>query len=142
MQMSEDRRQRSNERSGGFSLIEIIVTLLVLSIAAVGVFTVFTTGSRGSADPLILNEAIMLVQEKMDEVIALNKSAGYATVGADPGGPFAAPYDAFTWNRTITCVAADLVTPAACTVGYKIVTVTVSHATTGSIHLDTLVTNY
>ncbi len=133
---------RTGKNQGGFSLIEIIITLVVLSIAAVGVLSVFTTGMKGSADPLILNQATALAQEKVDEAIALKKSGGYAAVLADPGAAFAAPYGAFTWAKAVTCVAADLVTPAACTVGYKIVTVTVTHAVIGSVNLVTLVTDY
>jgi len=36
---------------GGFTLIETIITLVVLSIAAVGVLSVFTSGMKGSAIP-------------------------------------------------------------------------------------------
>jgi prepilin-type N-terminal cleavage/methylation domain-containing protein len=128
--------------SKGFSLIEIIITLVVLSIAVVGVLSVFTMGSKGSADPLILNQAVSLAQEKVDEAIGLKKSGGYAVVVTNPGGAFAVPYAAFTWAQTVTCVDPDLVTPAACTVGYKIVTVTVTHAVIGSVSLDALVTDY
>ncbi|MDH4163664.1 MAG: type II secretion system GspH family protein [Nitrospirota bacterium] len=125
----------------GFTLIETIITLVVLSIAMVGVLSVFTVGSKGGADPLLLNQAISLAQEKMDEAIALRKSGGYAAVAADPGGFFGAPYGAFAWARTVSCVDAALA-PAACTAGYKIVTVTVTHAVTGSVSLATLVTEY
>ena len=128
----------------GFTLIEIIITMVVLSIAAVGVLSVFTAGIKRSADPLILNQAIALAQERMDAAVALKKSGGYnAVVTINPGVPaFPAPFNVFSWTQTVTCVAADLVTPAACTVGYKIVTVTVTHAVIGSVSLDTLVTNY
>ena len=62
------RSQESGEE--GFSLVEIIITMVVLSIAAVGVLSVFTAGIKGSADPLIINQAVQLAQEKMDEAIA------------------------------------------------------------------------
>ena len=151
MQRTEDRSQESGVRSqkseggtGGFTLIEIIVTLVVLSIAAVGVLSVFTVGIKGSADPLLVNQAVQLAQEKMDEAIALKKSGGYnAVVTINPGVPaFPAPFNFFSWTQTVTCVAADLVTPAACTAGYKTVTVTVTHAAIGNVNLDGLVTNY
>ena len=53
----------------GFTLIEIIITLVVLSIAVVGVLSVFTTAIKGSANPVVLNRAIALAQEKMDTII-------------------------------------------------------------------------
>jgi len=143
--MMRDRKPGVGNRGageGGFSLIEIIITLVVLSIAAVGVLSVFISGMKGSADPLILNQATALAQEKVDEAIALKKSGGYAAVLAAGGVPFAAPYGEFSWVQAVTCVDSGLVAPAACTVGYKIVTVTVTHAVIGSINLDTLVTDY
>jgi len=134
----------ANAKKGetGFTLIETIITLVVLSIAAIGVLSVFTVGSAGSADPLILNQATSFAQEKIEEAIALRKSGGYAAVGADPGGAFAAPYGAFSWVRTVSCVDSGLVAPAACTAGYKLVTVTITHSALGSVNMDTLVTDY
>jgi len=135
---------RAGKKQAGFTLIETIITLIVLSIAAIGVLSVFTAGMKGSANPLILNQAISLAQERMDSAIALKKSGGYnAVVTINPGVPaFAAPFNVFSWTQIVTCVAADLVTPAACTSGYRIVTVTVTHALIGDVALDTLVTNY
>ena len=130
----------------GFSLIETIITLVVLSIAAVGVLSVFTAGMKGSADPLILNQAISLAQENMDEVIALRKSGGFNAVVPNAGGPFPVPYSAFSWSRAVVCVTAlDVNTSTGappCASGYARVTVTVSNALVGNITLDTLVTNY
>jgi prepilin-type N-terminal cleavage/methylation domain-containing protein len=74
--------------SGGFSLIEIIITLVVLSIAVVGILSVFTTGIQESADPLVLNQAIALAQEQMDVTIALKKSGGFGAVVSVATGPF------------------------------------------------------
>lgn len=133
-------KDKTNGR--GFTLIETIITLVVLSIAVIGVLSVFIVGSKGGANPLLLTQATSLAQEKMDEAIALRKSGGYAAVVADPGGAFGAPYGAFTWARTVACVDSGLVAPAACAAGYKIVTVTVTHAVTGSVSLTTLATDY
>ena len=132
---------------GGFSLIEIIITLVVLSIAAVGVLSVFTTGIKGSADPLILNQAISLAQEKMDEAIALKKSGGFAAVG-NAGAAFNAPYAAYNWVRAVECVtAADVNAPTGaplpCVSGYAKATVTISwNVGADSVSLVTLIANY
>jgi type II secretory pathway pseudopilin PulG len=137
-----------NPQSKGFSLIEIIVLLVVLSIAAVGVLSVFTTGTRGSAEPVLLDQAISLAQEKMDEVVVLRKSGGFNAVVSSPGGAFPAPYGAFSWVRTVECVtAADVNTPTGlplpCTSGYARVTVTVSwNVGAGSLTASTLMTDY
>lgn len=138
---------RSQESgSGGFTLIETIITLVVLSIAAVGVLSVFTTGIKGSANPLIINQAVSLAQEKMEDAIALRTSGGFNAVWPNAGGPFPAPYDAFSWARAVVCVTAlDLNTGTGappCASGYARVTVTVTNALIGIVALDTLVTNY
>jgi prepilin-type N-terminal cleavage/methylation domain-containing protein len=134
---------------GGFSLIEIIITLVVLSIAAIGVLSVFTTGIRGSAGPLILNQALSLAQEKMDETVALKKSGGFAAVVPVALGAFVPPVTGFTWSRAVNCVTAvnnltPLGTPPCppAVAGYALVTVTVRHTVTGDVQVVTLVTNY
>jgi prepilin-type N-terminal cleavage/methylation domain-containing protein len=135
-QKQEVRSQKPGER--GFSLIEIIVTLVVLSIAVIGVLSVFTTGTSRSADPLILNQAAALAQEKMDEAIALRKSGGFAAVGA-AGGAFPAPFDAYNWARVVDCDPTFVPCPAQ----YQRVTITVSwNAGAESVSLVTLIADY
>ena len=135
-------------KSKGFTLIETIITLVVLSIAAVGVLSVFTTGIKESANPLIVGQATQLAQERMDEAIALKKSGGFnAVVTINPGVPaFPAPLNVFSWTRTVTCVTAlDLNTATGappCASGYAHVTVTVNQPVSGSVSVDTLLTNY
>jgi len=151
MRKSEDRRQGTDKREGGFSLIEIIITLVVLSIAAVGVLSVFTSGIKGSADPLLMNQGLQLAQEKMDIIMGdrMNSARGFGYIipvnyGAEnPVTGFA------NYNRgtTIICVNAgalntDNTQAPPCASGYTHVTVTVTDAALGSVSMDTVVTNY
>jgi len=133
-----------NER--GFSLVEIILTLVILSIAAGGVLSVFTEGIGRSSDPLLISQAVQLAQEKMEEAVALRLSSGFNAVVSNPGGAFPAPFTDFTWNRTVNCVAAtDLNTSIGappCAAGYAHVSVSVTHGVTGTITIDSLVANY
>jgi prepilin-type N-terminal cleavage/methylation domain-containing protein len=136
---SEVRSQESGE--GGFTLIEAIITLVVLSIAAVGVLSVFTTGIQGSANPLVLDQAVQLAQEKMEEAVALRKSGGFAAVASiNPGVPaFPAPFNTYAWSRVVDCDP----TFAPCPAQYQRVTVTVSwNAGADSVSLVTLIANY
>ena len=140
---------RGTSKQEGFSLIEVIITLVVLSIAAVGVLSVFTAGITGSADPLILNQAIALGQEKMDETIALKKSSGFGAVVPVASGPFVPPVAGFTWSRTVDCVtAANNLAPSGtppcppAVADYALVTVTVTNAVAGDVTFVTLLTNY
>ena len=143
--------------SGGFSLIEIIITMVVLSIAAVGVLSVFTVGIKGSADPLILNQAIQLAQERMDTAIALKKSGGFNAVQDIATTAFAAPFASFSSAVDATCIDAnfgnDQAAPGYDIVGvvggcdqtvtrnYKRVIITVSW-TGDAVALTTVVANY
>jgi len=133
---------RSQESgTGGFTLIEAIITLVVLSIAAVGVLSVFTTGIQGSANPLVLDQAVQLAQEKMEEAVALRKSGGFAAINSiNPGVPaFPAPFNTYAWSRVVDCDP----TFAPCPAQYQRVTVTVSwNAGADSVSLVTLIANY
>lgn len=150
---------RAGKNQAGFTLIETIITLIVLSIAAVGVLSVFTAGIKGSANPLIINQAVSLAQEKMDIIIGdrQNPARGYAWIAAAdyntnplkymPENPVPG-FANFNRSVTIFCVDAGTLNtdngqPFPCvSSGYAHVTVTVTHALIGDVALDTLVTNY
>ncbi len=56
-------------RQAAFTLIEIIVTLVVVGIAAVALLSVFTSNVRGSADPVIQQQAITIAEAYMEEIL-------------------------------------------------------------------------
>lgn len=140
----------------GFTLIETIITLVVLSIAAVGVLSVFTVGIKGSANPLVAEQAVQLAQEKMDMIIAdrENPAVGFGfahivpgSYPAEPAGSFG--FAGFSRTTNIYCVnLADLITSvgapggAGCASGYTHVTVTVANTLISSVSVETIVTNY
>ena len=71
----------STRRTRGFTLPELIVLIVVLSIAVTGVMLAFTTAVRGSADPLVARQALAVAEALLDEI----QLAPYA---AQPGtGP-------------------------------------------------------
>src|SRR5574337_941551 len=133
MQISEDRSKKTDKNSGGFTLIEIIITLVVLSIAAVGVLSVFTTGISGSADPSLAGQATQLAQERMDAIMGdrANSSRGYtwitAAVNPYPAENPVTGFPAFNRSVNIFCVtSADLNTSTGappCASGYAHITV-------------------
>jgi MSHA pilin protein MshD len=144
-------KYRVKNDQDGFTLIEIIITLVVLSIAVVGVLSVFTTAIRGSANPVVLNRANALAQEKIDTIIGdrMNSARGFAYI-LPANYTAEIPVTGFNRSVTIICVDPDdlnkdnLVPPGAsgCASGYTHVQVTVAHAAIGSVSLDGLVTNY
>jgi prepilin-type N-terminal cleavage/methylation domain-containing protein len=148
--MGEEEKKTALDKSRGFSLIEIIVTLVVVSIAAVGVLSVFSVGLRGSADPLILAQAAGLAQEKMDSIMGdkMNPTRGFAWIAPVnyPAENPVAGFPAFSRTVNIFCVASAALNTSTgappCAGGYAHVRVTVSHAALADTVIDGLVTNY
>lgn len=139
----------------GFSLIEAIIVIIVISIGAIGVLSVFITGTKGAGNPLVTIQAVELGQEKLDIVIGdrQNTARGYSYATNPANYPAESPVSGFAnFNRSvaIACVTtADFnaagSAPAPSCVGvtnYARVTVTVTHAVIGSITTVTLLTNY
>lgn len=129
---------------GGFSLIEVIITLVILSIAAVGVLSVFSTSMESSANPLVLNQAIQLAQGEMDQVQGEKAAMGFSGIGAACTTTMP-PGSGFNCSRTICFVSAgNLNSTSACSsvTSYKHITVTIQQAEIGSVSLDTIVANY
>jgi len=146
---------RAIKSQGGFTLIETLITLVILSIAAIGVLSVFTTGIRISANPVVVDQAVQLAQEKMDTILgdSLNSNPGYGFAYIIPGNYGAeTPVTGFAgFNRSVNiyCVTvADLTTNAGapgvggCASGYTHVAVTVANAAIGSVKLETVITNH
>ena len=72
----------------GFSLVELIVLIVVVSIALAGVLMVFATAVRGSADPLVQKQALAIAEALMEE-IQLNSYSPLPGVGVvDPRSNF------------------------------------------------------
>lgn len=137
----------SSPHPKGFTLIETIMTLVVLSIAAMGVLAVFTTGIKGSADPLILSQAIQLAQGEMETVMGEKMASGFSAATLATGATVScqSPLLAgFSCNRNIFYVDPGNLNAAAGAppTEYKHVTVTISQAAIGSISLDTVIANY
>ncbi len=56
-------------RSRGFTLVELIVTLVVLGIAATALLSVFTSTVRGSADPVVQQQATTIAEAYIEEIL-------------------------------------------------------------------------
>lgn len=54
----------------GFTLIEVVVTLLVLGIAATTVFNVYLSTVKTSADPVLQQQALSIAEAYMEEILA------------------------------------------------------------------------
>ena len=56
----------------GFSLIELIICIVILSIALTGVMSAITYANLYSGDPVRRQQAVTLAQAKMEEVLLRN----------------------------------------------------------------------
>ncbi len=59
----------SGPRARGFSLVEVIVLIVVVSAALVGVLIIFQTSTRASADPQVQKQAVALAEALLDEIL-------------------------------------------------------------------------
>lgn len=63
-------------RSRGFTLVEMVVAIVVLSVGLSGVLMAFQVSQRGSADPLVQRQLLALAQGMLDEVLAHPYASG------------------------------------------------------------------
>ena len=132
-----------NPKSNGFTLIETIITLVVLSLAAVGVLSVFTSGMKGSANPLILSQATQFAQGEMDQVFGEKAANGFNTIAVGNPLACATAVAGFNCSRNIYYVnSGNLNTQVGGPTNYKHVTVTVTQPVIGNVSVDSLISDY
>jgi MSHA pilin protein MshD len=54
----------------GFTLIELIVFIMIVSVAVAGVLSVLTVAAKSSSDPLRVKQANIIAQNLLDEVLS------------------------------------------------------------------------
>lgn len=87
-------RSRLPRRSGGFTFVELIISVVVIGIAVTGVLLIFTQTVGRSADPLVRQQALAIAEAYLEEVVAKHYAdpAGGETFGAE-GGETRPAYD-------------------------------------------------
>lgn len=56
-------------RRAGFTLIELIIAIVVIGISLLGVLTVFAVAARHSADPMVQQQAQLIAEAYLDEIL-------------------------------------------------------------------------
>lgn len=121
----------------GFTLIELIMSVIIISICIIPVAVMFQQAMHGSVEAKVLTVANALAEEKMEEILRL----GYANV-TNQSGTFTGFSD-YSFQVTVNYAnSSDLNTPVANATGYRSVEVGVAHGGIQPVALRSLVTNY
>ena len=69
----------------GFTLVELIIAIVIISVALTGTLLAINMGSKYSADPMINRQASAIAQAYMDEILTKSFPTGFPCA-APPGG--------------------------------------------------------
>jgi MSHA pilin protein MshD len=69
-----------NKRAAGFTLVEMIIAIVIISVGLAGVLTAFNITVKSSADPMIHKQMLSIAEEMMEEIML----KPYAVVGVAP----------------------------------------------------------
>lgn len=59
-------------RTRGFTLVELVMTIVVIGVAVTGVLMVFTNVVLKSADPMITHQGVAVAEAYMEEILTKN----------------------------------------------------------------------
>ncbi len=131
-----DSRQRA---SRGFSLVEVVVSIVVLSGGLSLILLPMITATRGSADPIAAKQSLAVAESLMDEILSkdfANPSGGFSGAATQANRPLfddVSDYDGFslTGVQTVDGIAVSALS------AYT-VSVTVAVATAATIGIATV----
>jgi MSHA pilin protein MshD len=58
-----------NKRAAGFTLVEMIIAIVIISVGLAGVLTAFNITVKSSADPMIRKQMLSIAEEMMEEIL-------------------------------------------------------------------------
>ena len=119
----------ARRKGGGFTLIEVMISLLVFSIGALGVIALFPVGLEASKKAVDFSEATVLAQW-LAEDLKRQDFAGVATQGTDVSFPQNA-YFRYRYTVTNTIVSG--------TTNAKRVEIIVSWTRKNEVHAETFI---
>ena len=82
MRTTEQAPKRTKAAQRGFTLIELIIFIVVVSAGLAGILSVMNTVVKSSADPMLRKQAIAVAESMLEEVLLKDYSN---TLGAQSG---------------------------------------------------------
>ena len=115
-------------RKKGFSLLELVMVIVVISLSSVGLVAVMQQVVANIHKPKVIATATALAEEQMERVMMLS----FAATSSQASQNFTGNMSAYSYTVTVNSIDAN----------DKKVVVTVSHPVIGSLALAFLRTNY
>ena len=120
--MSRQNSVDAKKGSQGFTLLEVLIAIVILSVGLLGMASLTVGIINGNALSKNLSTATTLAQDKMEEIWEQN----YSDVAPETKAPLLSPFANYERQVEVdTTTYPDIVGPPAQQVGMKIVTVTV-----------------
>lgn len=148
-----------SRRHDGFTLVEMVIAIVIISVGLAGVLMAFNTTVKSSSDPLIHKQMLSIAEEMMEEVllkpyaVASGTISGCDRVSADDVSDYASYTDQPICDIDGVAVAGlsgytiSVTVDASASLGtlssnVKKVTVTVKHGTSDALALVGWRTDY
>lgn len=96
---------RHARHHAGFSLVEVMIALIVLSLGVLAVARLFPIGARTQAQDHIVTKANDYAQEKIEQLAGKTWSDTTLTVGRHPSGTSTESLGNGNWRRYYTVTA-------------------------------------
>jgi MSHA pilin protein MshD len=81
----------SHRHLRGFTLVEVIIFIVVVSAAMAGILSVMNTTVKSSADPMVRKQALAIAESLLEEILMKEHSK--------PSGSTVVAYGATGWSR-------------------------------------------
>lgn len=128
-------------RQRAFTLVELIVLIVIMGIAAYALLSMFRGTMPRSPTPSQLTVAAHCAQERMELILGRRLVLPYSSTALDPSGAATCPANA-ALSVTVTGANALVAWPVDANTGrYRLVTVTVD-GTTRLAELNAVLANY
>ncbi len=126
----------------GFTLIELVIIIVVVSIAIGTLLTALASVTTNTIYPLVMQTATELAEQELEKFTGTRFSFVCSCNCAGAGCAYAAPFAGYSRQITVAPVPnPPLTIPDLTMLNYKMVDVVVTNSTIGSVTLKTIVTN-